>query len=128
MKAQIGLIITAVAGAALLVYRRWKQRSGQESTEQTDREQTGNLTSPPSWYRPLKMPDIDSKDIVSLQYAPVRYRPTEMMRRKGSTNTFRITIKAIDINKAVIRKYLQFKLFLQLKKCPRSVYSAEPRQ
>ncbi|MNK04026.1 hypothetical protein D3C87_218820 [compost metagenome] len=30
MKAQIGLFITEVAGAALLVYRRWKQRSGQE--------------------------------------------------------------------------------------------------
>ncbi|MGJ1436016.1 hypothetical protein [Sphingobacterium siyangense] len=71
MKAQIGLVITAVAGAALLVYRRWRQRSVQESTEKTDRKETGNLTNPPSWYRPLKMPDIDSMDIVSLQYAPV---------------------------------------------------------
>jgi hypothetical protein len=75
MKAQIGLVITAVAGAALLVYRRWKQRSVQESTEQTDRKETGNLTNPPSWYRPLKMPEIDSMDIVSLQYAPVRVSP-----------------------------------------------------
>ncbi len=75
MKAQIGLVITAVAGAALLLYRRWKQRSVQESTEQTDRKETGNLTNPPSWYRPLKMPEIDSMDIVSLQYAPVRVSP-----------------------------------------------------
>lgn len=71
MKAQIGLIITAVAGAALFVYRRWKQGSVQESTEKTDRKQTGNLTNPPSWYHPLKMPEIDSMDIVSLQYAPL---------------------------------------------------------
>lgn len=71
MKAQIGLVITAVAGAALLVYKRWKQRSGQESTEKTDRKETGSLTNPPAWYRPLKMPDLDSSDIVSLQYAPV---------------------------------------------------------
>lgn len=71
MKAQIGLVITAVAGAALLVYRRWKQRSVQESTETTDHRETGNLTNPPSWYRPLQMPQIDSMDIVSLQYAPV---------------------------------------------------------
>ncbi|WP_286849437.1 MULTISPECIES: hypothetical protein [Sphingobacterium] len=75
MKAQIGLVITAVAGAALLIYRRWKQRSVHESTEQTDRKETGNLTSPPSWYRPLNMPEIDSMDIVSLQYAPVRVSP-----------------------------------------------------
>ena len=71
MKAQIGLVITAVAGAALLVYRRWKQRSVQASTEKTDRKGTGSLTNPPSWYRPLKMPKIDSTDIVSLQHAPV---------------------------------------------------------
>jgi len=75
MKAQIGLVIMAVAGAALLVYKRWKQRSVQESTETTDRKQTGNLTNPPSWYRPLKMPDIDSSDIVSLQYAPPTVSP-----------------------------------------------------
>ncbi|QRQ63729.1 hypothetical protein [Sphingobacterium multivorum] len=75
MKAQIGLVITAVAGAALLVYKRWKQRSVQESTETTDRKQTGNLSNPPSWYRPLKMPDIDSSDIVSLQYAPATVSP-----------------------------------------------------
>ncbi len=75
MKAQIGLVITAVAGAALLVYRRWKQRPVQESTEQTDRKETDNLTNPPSWYRPLKMPEIDSMDIVSLQYASVRESP-----------------------------------------------------
>jgi len=75
MKAQIGLVITAVAGAALLIYRRWKQRSVHESTEQTDRKETGNLTNPPSWYRPLNMPEIDSMDIVSLQYAPVRVSP-----------------------------------------------------
>ncbi|RKO70659.1 hypothetical protein D7322_15405 [Sphingobacterium puteale] len=75
MKAQIGLIITAVAGAALLVYRRWKEGTIQESTEKTDRRQTGNLTNPPSWYRPLKMPEIDNMDIVSLQYAPVRVSP-----------------------------------------------------
>ncbi|MNG73290.1 hypothetical protein [Sphingobacterium sp. GVS05A] len=75
MKAQIGLIITAVAGAALLAYRSWKQRSVQGSTEKTDRKQTGNLTNPPSWYRPLKMPDIDSIDIVSLQYAPAMVSP-----------------------------------------------------
>ncbi|MDR2274951.1 MAG: hypothetical protein LBF27_28840 [Sphingobacterium sp.] len=71
MKAQIGLIITAVAGTALLVYRRWRQGSVQESTEKTDRKQTGNLTKPPSWYRPFKMPEINSMDIVSLQYAPL---------------------------------------------------------
>jgi len=75
MKAQIGLVITAVAGAALLIYRHWKQRSVQESTEQTDRKETGNLTNPPSWYRPLNMPEIDSMDIVSLQYAPARVSP-----------------------------------------------------
>ncbi|WP_312336512.1 hypothetical protein [Sphingobacterium sp.] len=75
MKAQIGLVITAVAGAALLVYRRWKQRSVQESNEKTDRKNTGNLTHPPSWYRPLKMPEIDTTDIVSLQYAPAVASP-----------------------------------------------------
>ncbi|QQT56059.1 hypothetical protein [Sphingobacterium siyangense] len=75
MKAQIGLVITAVAGAALLIYRRWKQRSVQESTEKTDHKETGNLTNPPSWYRPLRMPEIDSMDIVSLQYAPIRVSP-----------------------------------------------------
>ncbi len=75
MKAQIGLIITAIAGAALLVYRSWKQGSVQESTEKTDRKETGNLANPPSWYRPLKMPDINSIDIVSLQYAPVMVSP-----------------------------------------------------
>lgn len=75
MKAQLGLVITAVAGAALLVYRRWKQRSVQESTEKTDRKESGNLMNPPSWYRPLKMPEIDSMDIVSLQYAPVMVSP-----------------------------------------------------
>jgi len=75
MKGQIGLVITAVAGVALLVYRRWKQRSVQESTEQTDRKNTGNLTNPPSWYRPLKMPEIDTTDIVSLQYAPAMASP-----------------------------------------------------
>jgi len=75
MKAQIGLVITAVAGAALLIYRRWKQRSVQESIEKTDHKETGNLANPPSWYRPLKMPDIDSIDIVSLQYAPVMVSP-----------------------------------------------------
>lgn len=83
MKAQIGLFITAVAGAALLVYRRWKQRSVQETTEQTDRKETGNLTNPPSWYHPLKMPDIDSTDIVSLQYAPVTVLPDRNDAAKG---------------------------------------------
>ena len=76
MKAQIGLVITAVAGAALLVYRRWKQRSVHESTAKTAGKQTGSLTNPPSWYRPLKMPDIDSSDIVSLQYVPVMVSPS----------------------------------------------------
>jgi len=75
MKAQIGLVITAVAGAALFVYKRWKQRSAQQSTGETERKQTGNLTNPPSWYRPLNMPDIDSMDIVSLQYAPAMASP-----------------------------------------------------
>ncbi|MNK04041.1 hypothetical protein D3C87_218970 [compost metagenome] len=83
MKAQIGLVITAVAGAALLVYRRWKQRSVQESTEQTDRKGTGNLTNPPSWYRPLKIPDIDSSDIVSLQYLPVMVSPSRNDAAQG---------------------------------------------
>ncbi|TWI18792.1 MULTISPECIES: hypothetical protein [Sphingobacterium] len=83
MKAQIGLVITAVAGAALLVYRRWKQRSVQESTEQTDRKNTGNLTNPPSWYRPLKMPEMDSTDIVSLQYAPAMASPDKNDAAQG---------------------------------------------
>ncbi len=83
MKAQIGLVITAVVGAALLVYRRWKQRSVQESTEQTDRKNTGNLTNPPSWYRPLKMPEIDSTDIVSLQYAPAMASPDKNDAAQG---------------------------------------------
>ena len=83
MKAQIGLVITAVAGAALLVYRRWKQRSGQESTEQTDRKNTGSLTNPPSWYRPLKMPEIDTTDIVSLQYAPAMASPDRNNAAQG---------------------------------------------
>ncbi len=83
MKAQIGLVITAVAGAALLVYRRWKQRSVQESTEQTDRKNTGNLTNPPSWYRPLKMPEIDSTDIVSMQYAPAMASPDKNDAAQG---------------------------------------------
>ncbi|QRQ63747.1 MULTISPECIES: hypothetical protein [Sphingobacterium] len=83
MKAQIGLVITAVAGAALLVYRRWKQRSVQESTEQTDHKNTGNLTNPPSWYRPLKMPEMDSTDIVSLQYAPAMASPDKNDAAQG---------------------------------------------
>jgi len=83
MKAQIGLVITAVAGAALLVYRRWKQRSVQESTEQTNRKNTGNLTNPPSWYRPLKMPEIDTTDIVSLQYAPAMASPDRNDAQQG---------------------------------------------
>ncbi len=83
MKAQIGLVITAVAGAALLVYRRWKQRSAQESTEQTDRKNTGNLTNPPSWYRPLKMPEIDSTDIVSMQYASAMASPDKNDAAQG---------------------------------------------
>jgi hypothetical protein len=83
MKAQIGLVITAVAGAALLVYRRWKQRSGQESTEQTDHKNTGSLTNPPSWYRPLKMPKIDTTDIVSLQYAPAMASPDRNNAAQG---------------------------------------------
>jgi len=83
MKAQIGLIITAVAGAALLVYRRWKQGTVQESTEKTDRKQTGNLTNPPSWYRPLKMPEIDTIDIVSLQYVPVLVSPNRNDAAQG---------------------------------------------
>ena len=83
MKAQIGLVITAVAGAALLVYRRWKQRSAQESTEQTDRKNTGNLANPPSWYRPLKMPEIDTTDIVSLQYAPAMASPDRNDAQQG---------------------------------------------
>ena len=70
MNTRIGLVITAVAGAAAIIYSRWKQRAARINAKERDHTQSSNLYNPPKWYKQIKnLPEIDGTRMVALRYA-----------------------------------------------------------